>query len=613
VKKFFVCALIIGFFRIAGAEESTMENSAVNLERIVITNKRSAFDLGDAAENITVISAGQIKELPARDLSEVLSYIPGVNIETRQGFGRATSISIQGCDSRQVRVMVDGVPLNSQSSGQVNPVEFPIENLERIEVIKGSASSLWGSALGGVVNLVTKDTGKTTMPKFSITNSFAEFNTRKNSFDLSGKAAQIGYYIFSSYMESAGKDSRSDVLEKKTFAKFSYDLKGAGRVVTSFGYSGADVNNGILPDGSWEAQPYIMRYGKLGWEKNFGINSVKIDLKHSRQNIATKSFNTADDTDPASRTETKDLLYQLSLNSAFHPRKKDLLVLGADFDQDALKSSVYLSTAKSLKLYAPYANYNLNSGPWDTSFGLRYDKNSEFGKALSPSLGVVYHFTNFGGALVRAGVARAFNAPPLLWKFNESAVFAANPDIKAERAWVYNLGVESNPLYRLWGKFSLYRSDISDALATTLNESGKYYKKNFQKFRRQGVELEFRVNLCAGFDFFGSGAFNDAQDRSTRKIVRGSGIARQSFSSRLEYANNFGFKAAIIGYYNRWNQPASAEPNDRKMLFDLKASQAWKNLTFFLNLYNLSDSKYWADNYFPLPERYFEGGFSLSW
>lgn len=612
-----ITGIILFAFDILKAEEISPDETAIELEKIIVTNRRATGTLGEAVGNIIIISAEQIEKLPARNLSEVLNYVPGVDIQPRQGFGRPTPhISIQGSDSRHVRVMVDGIPLNLQSSGQVDPVEFPIENIARIEVIKGPASSTWGSSLGGVINVITKDTGDTLIPKGSITASFAEFRTKKESFDLSGKASEIGYYIFSSYMYSGGKGPRDNVLEKKAFGKLSYDLKDKGRLIATYGYSGADVNSGRLPDGTWEAQPYRQRYGKLGWEKDFGGAGLRVDFKHSRNDVVTKSFNSVDnDDDLAFRTEAKNMLYQLSINSNFRLRERDLLVLGADFDNDILKFPSYLSRAKSVKLYAPYANYTLKIDPWDINLGLRYDWNTEFGGDLSPSWGAVYHFKNMPDTLIRAEVSHAFNAPPLLWKFNSNPALytAANPDLKPERAWVYETGLESRVLPGLWCNLSLYRSDVRDAINNALNAEGEVYKKNFQKFRRQGAEFQCKVKLCDGLSFTGRAAFNDIEDRSTKQTVRGGGKPRQSFDAALEYKNKRGFTASLTGYYNRWNEPASSEPNDRKMLCDLRISQAWKHFTPFLNVYNLTNSSYWADYYYPVPERYFEGGFSFKW
>lgn len=427
-------------------------------------------------------------------------------------------------------------------------------------------------------------------------------------------------------MESAGTGPKDDVLEKKAFTKLSYENDLAGKIIATFGYSQADLNSGEYPDGTWQERPYRARYGKIGWQKQWGDIEVNADFKHSRQDVVTKDYFSLslDDSEPFWIVRSEDILSQLSINSIIHPRQKDLFVVGADFDWDELEST-YLSEPKSLNLQAPYAHYTLKWDPWDFNCGLRYDHTSEFGAELSPAFGAVYHLANIPETLLRAGVSRAFNTPPLLWKYYDPILsgMATNPDISAERAWVYELGMESRPLSWLGLSASLYRADVQDALDLARNSLNQRYMKNFEKFRRQGGELKLKLDLCAGWGFFASGGFNDVEDRATGETVRG-GTPRQSFDTGLEYKNESGFSALIRGYYDRWNteptvywdqagQLITVEPNDRKMLCDLKLSQDIQSFNLFFNIYNLTNSKYWADFYFPAPERYFEGGLTVKW
>ena len=588
------------------------ENEGFDLENILITNRRAAAGLAGSTENIAVISRDEIRRLPVRNLSEVLRYVSGTAVPPGRGFGRSTSLSIQGADSRQVRVMIDGIPLNFQSSGQVNPSAFPIENIQRIEIIKGPSSSLWGSALGGVINVVTKDAPPAGSPGGSLTSSFAESRTNKESAELSGRSGEAAYYLFSSHMASGGKGSKDDVTEKKGFGKLSYDLNGMGKFSGSFGYSGAGVHSGVFPDGSWQSQPYRLRYGKASWEIDSEDADIKLELKHSRQELTTETFASVDDQAPASTVKTRDRLYQLSLNSVFHPRAEDMLVLGADFDDDTVKSNLYLPKAKSVQLQAPYANYTCKLKDWEINLGLRYDRNSEFGSQTSPSIGAVYHFED---ASLKAAVSRAFNAPPLLWKFNDNTALgtAANPDIKPERGWVYELGLESRPLERLEFRFSLYRSDIRDAIARARKEPGLFFMKNFNKFRRQGGELGSKIHILDTLDFSLSGEFNHIENRLSGKVVKGGGKPRQRFNAGIEYKTKNGLEINLSSYYYFWNEPASSQARDRKTLYDLKVSKGFKHYRLFLNTYNLTNSSYWQDYFFPHPRRYFEGGFSIEW
>ncbi|MFH1782811.1 MAG: TonB-dependent receptor [Candidatus Omnitrophota bacterium] len=607
----FIFTLVVAIFY-----PSDIKAAEVELEKIVVTSRRIETSPGEIAENIEIFTEVDISNIPSRNLSEAIDYIRGIDIDRRNGFGRVTSISIQGSDARQVRVMIDGIPLNTQSSGQVDLTKFPIENVARIEVIKGASSSMWGSSLGGVINVITKDTGNALSPKASLTTSFAGFRTQKQNLELSGGCGDLGYYSFITYMESGGKGLKDDVLEKKAFNKLSYDLKDMGKIIASFGYTESDVNSGEYPGAWFESKPFTARYGKIGWTGKLNDIDLKIDLKHSRQNVTTHTYNSLTDETPSSSVWYRDLLYQLSIVSSFKPRDKDLLVIGGDFDWDLIKSN-HLAEAKSLNLQAPYINYTFKEDHLDLNLGARYDDNSEYGKEISPSLGIVYRFEDIAKTAIKANVSRAFNAPPLLWKYYERVFLgltADNPGIGPEEAICYGIGLETKPFSNLWAKLSLYRSDIKDAIGNAQNENADWIKKNFEKFRRQGVELELKMDILEGLSLSGGGAFNDIEDRSTKETVQGGGKARQSFNLGLDYYNKKGYKLSLRGYYDYWNEPASSEPNDRKMIFDLKLIRELnKNFSIFFNIYNLTNSKYWRDFYFPIPERYLEGGLTYEW
>jgi vitamin B12 transporter len=612
-----VCYLLFFCVSVVLAEEIQEESFA--LERIIISAKRFPAGLNEVAENATIITAEEIEKLPARNLGEVLSYLPGVDIEPRSSFGQLTAITIQGSNSRHVRVMIDGIPLNTQASGQVNHFNFPIENIQRIEIIKGASCSVWGSALGGIINVITKDTGDTPVPKGSITQSSAEYSTVKESFDLSGEAGNLGYYLSSSYMESDGIRAKADTEQINAFNKICFPWGDLAKITSSFGYIQGDVNTGQLPDGTYQHTPYSNKYGRIGLDVDFD-NGVIFNnaFKFSCQELTTKYFATIEDEEPYFIVRTQDQYYGLEFKSLVNLRDEDTFLLGADFDWHILKST-YLTDSKSINLQAPYFNYTIKLNKWDWIFGARFDNNSEFGSQFSPSLGVVYQIPTLSDTSIRATVSRAFNAPPLLWKFYEEIIsgITVNPDIKPEKAWVYELGVESRLLDNLWIGLSLYRADVKDAIAR-ITEGGKDYMKNFQRFRRLGAEIQIKTELNSSLTLSNTAAFNDVENRETKETVRGIGVARQSFGTGIEYKNESGFGFLLRAYYNRWNQVASAEPNDRKVICDVRISQEIKHIKgldiiLFLNIYNLTNSAYWADNYFPIPLRYFEGGFTLKW
>ncbi len=110
------------------------------------------------AENTTVITAEQIALLNAHTLADVLQTVPGVQLDVLQTPGGFTDFNIQGSFTgySHILVLIDGVQQNNQVQGMGFPNLIPVQQIERVEIIKGAASGSWGQALGGVVNVVTK-------------------------------------------------------------------------------------------------------------------------------------------------------------------------------------------------------------------------------------------------------------------------------------------------------------------------------------------------------------------------------------------------------------------------------------------------------------------------
>jgi len=604
------------------AQDSTALNTTdlfddnIFLEKIIISSKRTETAEGNVVENALVYTGEDINNLPANNLGESLKYIPGVDISVTNQFGQATALTIHGSNSRDVIIMIDGIPFNTQLSGQADPTVIPIGHASRIEIIKGASSSAWGSSLGGVINIITKDVGTSPIPTGSFKSTFAEFSTTKNSLELAGKIKDLGYYLSGSYLETDGIKSRSDVQENKIFSKFSYSLGDISKLTGSFGYSGAEVHDGVNANNRWTSTPYISRYGKLLFEVKEERHQFKIAYKYNDQDVNGDNYSAITGA-LLSSSVNRNVYHGVDFSGSVNFREKDVFVFGSDFDWHEFKSSNYLQTSKQIGMQAPYANYSLKWKDWDLIPGLRYDNNNKFGSQVSPSLGVIYHLNHINQTMIRGKISRAFNAPPLMWIYNDDASLGVgpNPNLKAERAIVYELGLDTKLYKSLGVKFDLYRMDIKDALGLVL-DGGVYKYDNFRKFRRQGAELSLNYKFDDSLSVHAGGAFNDVKNRTTGEMVRNSDIARQSFSFGSIYRSKKGLVLNLHGYYNRW----SADPddaNDRKFILDAKITQEIKtakeniDLSIFLNIYNMTNSKYWSNPTYPLPRRYFEGGFLI--
>ena len=161
----------------------------------------------NVAANITVVTREEIEKIPATNAAEVLQFVPGVYVEFNGGLGSQATASIQGSSFSvvpEVAVYQDGVPLNMLANPTTNLSFIPVSSIERIEVYKGAASSAWGTAMGGVINIVTRDPDPNKPFGGTVQSSYGNFNTFRNSGSFSGTVDRFGYFVSFDHEESNG-------------------------------------------------------------------------------------------------------------------------------------------------------------------------------------------------------------------------------------------------------------------------------------------------------------------------------------------------------------------------------------------------------------------------
>ena len=119
---------------------------------LVISATRHPKPIAKTAENITIVTAEEIRNMNAHSVADVLNRVPGLFVNYNQDFAAPSLIKIQGSDEHHVLVLLDGVRWNFLAGGNAEVNSIPVDIIDRIEVVRGPASSAWGSSLGGVVN-----------------------------------------------------------------------------------------------------------------------------------------------------------------------------------------------------------------------------------------------------------------------------------------------------------------------------------------------------------------------------------------------------------------------------------------------------------------------------
>src|SRR5512134_1864831 len=169
----------------------------------VVSATRSLTSISRVAENITVVTAAEIELMNAHTVADVLNTVTGVQVEFSGGPGLIGIAFIQGSEARHVTVIIDGVVLNNLSNDTANLGQVPVQNIQKIEIIKGPASSAWGSALGGVINIITK-AGSAVNQGALLSGSYGKKNTGDFRVEGRGKQDKFCYYLTAGRIQSDG-------------------------------------------------------------------------------------------------------------------------------------------------------------------------------------------------------------------------------------------------------------------------------------------------------------------------------------------------------------------------------------------------------------------------
>lgn len=180
----------------------------VSLADQVVTATRTAQTASQSLAAVSVIDREDIERSQARSVPELLRQVPGVSLANNGGFGKNTTLFLRGTESDHVLVLIDGIKVGSASAGLTAFQDLPVELIERIEVVRGPRSSLYGSeAIGGVIQIFTRrGDGQGAKPFFSA--GYGTHQTLEGSAGVSGGAGNGWYSLGVSSFDTAGINTK---------------------------------------------------------------------------------------------------------------------------------------------------------------------------------------------------------------------------------------------------------------------------------------------------------------------------------------------------------------------------------------------------------------------
>jgi len=572
----------------------------------VISATRSLQSITRVAENVTVITAEDIELMNAHTLTDVLNTITGVQADIRGGLGSLSTVSIQGSFFNHVVVFLDGVSITSVSDNSTTPGNFPVQFIEKIEIIKGPASSTWGSSLGGVINVITKSPGKEEKIKGTLYASYGEDNTGDFRAETYGRKNNFGYYLYAGRLQSDGLPGLRDNMDlsgNDVYAKLSYDISKNTTVLLTILYNRNERGDGKFPEFDFSDSDKTLDFlTSLSLNTSLTDNlDLSLSLRRSEIdfNFEEEMLSTGD----VFKNWTKDKTYGASAKLTWK-NKNHHVVVGSDYDNG---TSDINSNKKRLRKFAVFANDTIIFDKFSVTPGIRYDDVNITGGFVSPSLGATYKISD--NTLLRAFVARGFSIPILSASAdNEIYYFKGNPDLAVEKVWSYQLGVETGILKYLWLKVSAFRHEISDVIVDNIlsEEPFLWTKMNEGDQTRQGVEIEMKTMPFYNTTFSAGTTFID---------VSGSGsdtnTPKYTYDLSLEYNDKKSLRAVLKGHYIWWINAFDGDYNS--FVFDLNVIKSiYKKedhtLEAFLTAHNIFNSSQYAIGDYKNPKRWIEGG-----
>lgn len=575
----------------AGPASASDDLSSIELfngpDTEVVTGSRSPRPASQTAENITVVTSKEIEDINAHNLADVLYMVTGVPVEMNRTPGTVSNARVQGANFNHVLVLVDGIPINNLADNFADISSVPAQMIDRVEVVKGAASSSWGSALGGVINVITKNPYDDRRVGGLVSGSAGTRDTADGRVEGSGTIQHFGYYLTAGKLRSDGLLPNNDASLGSLYGKFRYELPTDGEITLSTGFtendSGQTATDAVHVD--------------QGSRQLISMLSLRYPLAHrlvldaSLQGRRYSSHVSV--LDP-----TEALQYQSTLSKETSRGggvklswlgDTNLLVGGIDYDH--VKAKLDFGGERAVwgaDRVGVYAIDTITLGSFAITPSARFDRTGSGGDHFSPSLGLTYALTD--NSVLRAYTAKGYSLTSL------------NRSDSTEKVWTWQAGFETGDLPYLWLKGTFFRNDTSNVQA-----DGPQGRK--QRQLREGVEVEAKTlpvlntSLSAGYTYV------NATDKDTDGVIHG--VPVHTVKVGLKYDAAEQLHAEMIGNLVDWNDPGHSRTGG--VIWDVHlrkwiASTDTLSLEVFLSVRNIFDGRQYLDRIFRNAGRWGEAG-----
>jgi len=571
--------------------------ASADQEPIVVTATRTAAPADRTLASVTVITREDIERQQATSIAELLRGQAGVSVINNGGAGKVTSVFIRGAESDHTLVLIDGVKVGSATTGTFPFQNIPPEQIERIEIVRGPRSSLYGSeAIGGVIQIFTRKGAGPLTPNLSI--GAGSHSSKRVSAGVRNGTDSAWYSLNLAYEDTNGFNScTGDPVTFAGCATIEPDQDGytnrSGSVSAGYRFdSGAELQGSFLRtkgdidfDGSFQNESDTilqvatakLTYAPFEfWDMSLSVGQNRDESNNLKDDVFSSTFDTRRST--------------ASLQNDFNTFDQGVFTLGADYQYDEVSGTTrYVEDSRNNK--GVFGQYQTHFGAVDLIGAARYDDNEQFGSEVTGSLAAGYRFRN--RLRVSASYGTAFKAP----SFNELYFpFFGNPDLDPEKSKSYEVAVARD---ESWGGWSLhaFQNEIDDLIGF----DAVFTPVNIDEARIRGLEAQVDTQL-AGWMLNAAATVMDPDNRSDGANKGNQLTRRPKRSFRLDVDrqfNQWSIGSTFVAESKRYDDLANTRELGGFGTLDMRAGYEFvKSWMLEASANNIFDKDYQTVEYF---------------
>jgi len=588
--------------------------------------------------NLATVTKKDIENKSARTLDEVLNYTSDINLGKVGTLGAKSSIILRGALDNQVLVLVDGRPVNDITLGGYNFSELNVQNIDRVEIIRGAASSIYGAnALAGVINVITKEKSIEKVTG-DINISFGELGEKICGLTIAKKTGNFETSVSGTKILSDGyrENSAYDNNDINVYLGFNSGTSGMFKLKTGIN----SYELGVPGRNNTSVEQWDNNIEKLAYDSNAKQTSNKTDISLSHEiNVSGdiklyssiyNNSNTGRYTSPISFNDdsTDKTTTGLNIKSMFPFG----LTAGIELREDKAKRINELSGMVSYNEKVQWASLYLQGeylllNNLNSIIGVRYDNHSYFGGQINPQLTVVWNpeqnwkFSSNIGKSYRAPSFEDLFSPYSSWP--QWGIFPGgdtqgNTDIKPETSLSYDVGVERKITGNIITQVTLFQQDVDGLIEWSVVNDDPVFEQwrpsNVSEAHNKGCELQFNHTVNNIFSYNVNYTYLESKGKKNTEQGYKTLMYRpvNVFNCGLSCSLPLKTKVTLTGKYIGEQYDESDNIISPYNLLNIRIEKSFFDYTkIFIAVDNAGNIRYFERAGNPLPGRIIRGGMSI--